>query len=221
GCDGHAPPVTYVRHVARIQRHRDERDSLRQPDQPQRKRLPGQVVDLPADDGPLDHRRQCHANDGQDVAAEVRDAKRGIRVGIRHARILSVAPHPLPLATPWGIVTVELPMPRTRNAKRPLRPWTRWSTKRLLQLRLKDLNLTIEGRWLEDCLDELYSELMALKLVIRPHAWLSDELFSPGGVPGIAIPFYLAHPRLMRLERSQLLEVEGGTHAECMKILRH
>jgi hypothetical protein len=40
-------------------------------------------------------------------------------------------------------------------------------------------------------------------------------------VPGIAIPFYLAHPRLMRLERSQLLEVEGGTREECLKILRH
>jgi len=57
--------------------------------------------------------------------------------------------------------------------------------------------------------------------MIRPHAWLSDEWFSPGGVPGIAIPFYLAHPRLMRLERAQLLEVEGGTSAECLQILRH
>lgn len=81
--------------------------------------------------------------------------------------------------------------------------------------------MSIEGTWLEDCLEELYRELGVRRLVIRPHAWLSDEWFSPGGVPGIAIPFYLAHPRLMRLERSQLLEVEGGTHAECMRILRH
>ena len=81
--------------------------------------------------------------------------------------------------------------------------------------------MSIEGTWLEDCLEELYRELGARRLVIRPHAWLSDEWFSPGGVPGIAIPFYLAHPRLIRLERSQLLEVEGGTHAECMRILRH
>ena len=44
-----------------------------------------------------------------------------------------------------------------------------------------------------------------------PHVWISDEWFSPDNVPGIAIPFYLAHPRLMRLERSQMLEVEGGT----------
>jgi hypothetical protein len=113
-------------------------------------------------------------------------------------------------------------MPRkARPRKRTARPWTRWPTRRLLLLRLKDLELKIEGTWLEGCLEDLYGELAARKLVIRPHAWLSDEWFSPGGVPGIAIPFYLAHRRLIQLERSQLLEVEGGTHAECMQILRH
>jgi hypothetical protein len=37
----------------------------------------------------------------------------------------------------------------------------------------------------------------------------------------VAIPFYLAHPRLMRLENSQMLEVEGGTPEWCLQILRH
>jgi hypothetical protein len=40
-------------------------------------------------------------------------------------------------------------------------------------------------------------------------------------VPGIAIPFYLAHPRLMKLENSQMLEVEGGDPEWCLQILRH
>ena len=40
-------------------------------------------------------------------------------------------------------------------------------------------------------------------------------------MPGVAIPFYLAHPRLMRLEKAQMLEVEGGTPEWCMQILRH
>ena len=31
-----------------------------------------------------------------------------------------------------------------------------------------------------------------------------------GCVPGIAVPFYMAHPRLMRLERKQMDQVEGG-----------
>jgi hypothetical protein len=43
----------------------------------------------------------------------------------------------------------------------------------------------------------------------------------PDAIPGIAIPFYLSHPRLMQLERRQMLEVEGGTRLEMMKILRH
>jgi hypothetical protein len=41
------------------------------------------------------------------------------------------------------------------------------------------------------------------------------------GVTGFAIPFYLTHPRLMRLEKKQILEIEGGTRDECMKIMRH
>ena len=55
----------------------------------------------------------------------------------------------------------------------------------------------------------------------RPHYWLSDEWFTPDGVPGIAIPFYLAHPRLAKLERAEMLEVEGGDPESCMRILRH
>ena len=56
---------------------------------------------------------------------------------------------------------------------------------------------------------------------VRPHGWMSSEWFSPSNTPGIAFPFYLAHPRLMRLERKMIIDVEGGTHAECMRILRH
>jgi hypothetical protein len=100
-------------------------------------------------------------------------------------------------------------------------PWATWPTKELLQLRIKDLGVSIEGTWLEGCVNDLYAELDARKLRARPHVWISDEWFSPGNVPGIAVPFYLAHPRLMKLERSQLLEVEGGTYTECMQILRH
>jgi hypothetical protein len=91
----------------------------------------------------------------------------------------------------------------------------------LLQLRLKDLKVTVEGTWLERCLADLYDELAERGLRIRPHAWISNEWFSPDDTPGIAIPFYLAHPRLMRLERRMIIDVEGGTEPECMRILRH
>lgn len=99
--------------------------------------------------------------------------------------------------------------------------WTSLPDEQLLQLRLKDLKVTIEGTWLELCLRDLYDELEQREIAIRPHAWISDEWFSPTSTPGIAIPFYLAHPRLMALERKKMLEVEGGTASECMRILRH
>tara|TARA_R110002049_G_scaffold185580_3_gene353855 strand:- start:104739 stop:105761 length:1023 start_codon:yes stop_codon:yes gene_type:complete len=91
----------------------------------------------------------------------------------------------------------------------------------LLDMRMSDLNLSIEDSPLSSRIDQLNDELANRGLNFRPHCWLSDEWFSPDGVPGIAIPFYLAHPRLIRLERKQLLEVEGGTREGCMKILRH
>ena len=90
-----------------------------------------------------------------------------------------------------------------------------------MQLRLRDLGVTIEGTWVEQCVRELYAELDAREIRLHPHIWISDEWFSPAQVPGFAVPFYLCHPRLMKLERQQLLEAEGGTHAECMQIMRH
>lgn len=91
----------------------------------------------------------------------------------------------------------------------------------LLDMRICDLKLKIEGTQLESRIKQLHRELADRGLKFRPHCWLSDDWYSPDDVPGIAIPFYLAHRRLMRLERKQLLDVEGGTHEWCMKILRH
>src|SRR6266540_4769229 len=99
--------------------------------------------------------------------------------------------------------------------------WASLPDSELLKLRLKDLKVTIAGTWLERCLEDLYDELAERGLRIRPHAWMSNEWFSPDDTPGIAIPFYLAHPRLMRLERKMIIDVEGGTVPECMRILRH
>ncbi|MBM3985852.1 MAG: hypothetical protein FJ296_09230, partial [Planctomycetes bacterium] len=92
---------------------------------------------------------------------------------------------------------------------------------RLLDLRVRDLGLQLEGTWLQDALERLQAELERRGLRFRPHAWLSSEWFSPEGVAGLAIPFVLAHPRLVRLERRLMLEVEGDTREECQRILRH
>jgi len=108
-----------------------------------------------------------------------------------------------------------------RRIVRRRRAWIRYDDERLLQERLCDLDLRIEGTPLEPRVARLYEELENRGLRLRPHVWLSSEWFSPDGVPGIAIPYYLAHPRLTRLESKQMLEVEGRTEGECMRILRH
>jgi hypothetical protein len=99
--------------------------------------------------------------------------------------------------------------------------WLAWSDERLLDLRLCDLAVTLDDNEVQERITELSAELESHRLVFRPSFWLSDEWFTPDGVPGIAVPFYLAHPRLARLELNQMLEVEGGTPDECMRILRH
>ncbi len=100
-------------------------------------------------------------------------------------------------------------------------PWASLPEEELLSFRLCDLKLRIEGTVLEGRIEQILRELEARHLVFRPHFWLSSEWFTPDGVPGAAIPFYLAHPRLKRLEEKMMLEAEGGTRAWCMQLLRH
>jgi putative zinc-binding metallo-peptidase len=113
---------------------------------------------------------------------------------------------------------VDTPAPDERIAAPD---WTSFTDDQLLAMRMCDLGVAIEGTDLEQRIAAITSELDARGVVFRPHYWLSDEWFTPDGVPGIAIPFYLAHPRLAKLELAQMLEVEGGDPDACLRILRH
>jgi hypothetical protein len=105
--------------------------------------------------------------------------------------------------------------------RRPRAGWNRLSDDELLELRLCDLGLRIEGSPVEGYVERLYRELASRGIAFRPHYWISQEWFSPDGVPGIAIPFYLLHPRLKSLERRFMGEVDGGNARSLMRILRH
>lgn len=99
--------------------------------------------------------------------------------------------------------------------------WASWPDEKLLEVRMCDLGVAIEGTEIEARIAQLNVELDTRSLSFRPYYWLADEWFTPDNVPGIAIPFYLAHPRLARLELAQMLEVEGGDPEGFLKILRH
>ncbi|MDA1184810.1 MAG: hypothetical protein O2930_09220 [Acidobacteria bacterium] len=98
--------------------------------------------------------------------------------------------------------------------------WADLPDEALLEVRLADLPLRID-EGLADRVAIVGEELEARGLRFPLHFYLSDEWFTPDGATAIAIPFYLAHPRLAKLEEAQMLEVEGGDYEWCMRILRH
>jgi len=91
----------------------------------------------------------------------------------------------------------------------------------LLELRICDLPLEIKGSWLEECVDQLYDELNKKSIIFRPFCYLADEWLTPDEEPIIGIPFFLAHPALMKLEKKIMHDVEGGNKTWCMKLLHH
>jgi hypothetical protein len=104
---------------------------------------------------------------------------------------------------------------------RRVRRWETLDDEALLGVRFCDLGLRLEDSPARPALERLYAELERRGLRFRPHAWLAEEWFSPDGVPGVAIPFFVAHPRLRALERHQMGEVEGGSRHWLIRILRH
>ena len=119
-----------------------------------------------------------------------------------------------------GVAAIIGPRATVKRRRKAL-PWARLSDEELLKLRFCDLKLTIEGSPLRRQIARLYEELEQRGIQVRPHVWLSEEWFSPDGVPGIAVPFYLAHPRLERLERRIMRSAEGADSRWFMRILRH
>ena len=95
------------------------------------------------------------------------------------------------------------------------------SEQAILDLRLCDLDIALEHSPVAERVDVVLGELGRRGLKLRPHFWFSDEWACPDGIAGVAVPFYLAHPRLMSIERHHMLEAEGSTRAECLRLLRH
>jgi hypothetical protein len=108
---------------------------------------------------------------------------------------------------------------KTIRRKRP--EWSHLGYDKLLDLRFRDLKLKLVDTPLMDRVQQLYDELERKDIHFKPHCWLAEEWFSPDGIPGIAIPFYLAHPKLAKLEAMQMYEVEGGSESWCSRLLRH
>lgn len=99
--------------------------------------------------------------------------------------------------------------------------WANFSDDELLEQRISQLGLRLEGTELQPLVQQLYSELSQRGLAFQPPCHIGDEWFVPVGIPAIFIPFFLAHDRLRKLERKMMLEVEGETPEWFMKLIRH
>jgi hypothetical protein len=99
--------------------------------------------------------------------------------------------------------------------------WWKLSDEEILQMRIRNLNLSIQGSRAETYIEKLYKELDAKGITFHPPCYLADEWLCPDKEPIIGVPFCLAHPRLKRMEQKMMFEVEGGTDKSFMKLLRH
>ena len=98
---------------------------------------------------------------------------------------------------------------------------TSWNTVRyeLLNTRICDLGLKLEGSPLEPLIREVETELGSKGLHFRPVFYLTDTWGCPDEVPAVGIPFYLADRRLMRIEEEQTGELEDSRTT--LMYLRH
>ncbi|MCI0334879.1 MAG: hypothetical protein L0228_16825 [Planctomycetes bacterium] len=91
----------------------------------------------------------------------------------------------------------------------------------LLERRIGDLNLRLDGTPVARLTRRLYDELERVGLLFRPPVYLSDDWGCPDRVPIIGVPFYMADPALTRLADELMEGVEAETDEEIMRYLRH
>ncbi len=98
-----------------------------------------------------------------------------------------------------------------------------WNTERekLLQRKIDELGLKLEGTRLEKIVERLYEDLERARIRFKPRVYLSDEWGCPEGVPIIGIPFYLADEKLSRIEDEIMEGIEAESDDEILRYLRH
>ena len=112
-------------------------------------------------------------------------------------------------------------MKRSRKPDPKPLDWSRVTDDELLKMRICDLPISLDETELVDWIHEVYNELSAKGIDFHPEVYLGDEWFSPEGDPVVSIPFYLAQPRLIELEKRHVLEAEGEKRKKFLRLLRH
>jgi hypothetical protein len=91
-----------------------------------------------------------------------------------------------------------------------------------LHTRICDLPVELENTGIDHYAQKLGAELTRVGLEsLELNFYLADEWFCPEGTTHIAVPFWLANPKLKRIEKKIMGYVEGGTARTFMQLLRH
>src|SRR5690606_15239489 len=99
--------------------------------------------------------------------------------------------------------------------------WTQLSDGELMKVRIKDLGLRLETSVVYPWIKEVLKEVSAKGLLFQPRIYFGDEWFSPDGVAAVAVPFFLATPRLQQIEKKMMLDCEGDSKSYFKKLFRH
>ncbi len=97
------------------------------------------------------------------------------------------------------------------------------STKELLDLSFKELSpLWAKSPPLTKEMAKIQRELTGKGCPhLQPKTYWGDEWFCPSESTSIAVPFYLSHKTLEKVETKLMGFAEGNTRSECIKLLRH
>ena len=91
----------------------------------------------------------------------------------------------------------------------------------LLSFKLCELSISLESTVFAQDLSTLTTELRNKKIRFKPTLYFADDWFVADGNTAVAIPFYLGHPRLLKMEKKHVQFVEGHTKTQFIKFLRH
>jgi hypothetical protein len=89
----------------------------------------------------------------------------------------------------------------------------------LLNARVCDLGLKIEGSPVAPLIRQVERELERKGIAFKPAFYLTDSWGCPDEVPAVGVPFYLADRRLSRIEEEQTGEIEDARTT--LMYLRH
>jgi len=90
----------------------------------------------------------------------------------------------------------------------------------ILNIKICDLDLKLSSSYIYPFINQALQELKHHNLFIKPNFYISDGWFCLDKTADIEIPFYLLHPKLIKIDQKKTGFTEG-IGKKCLLFLRH